>query len=341
MCFNHLIVRAKASDGRVDDVQSFSKHLDSARSKKRRRSLCVDVDAEEMEAYYYNLHYLQRQKRRKNTNSSIENKSDNDEELFFHYKRLEQSYSVVYASKKRGTRRALLEYVKMIHSIKKWTANDKDGCTIFREYKMNVEVFFRAVDILDRYLSKTIWLGMSPKKLKIVAATSLWIALKIEDGDHLESTFFKRAISEVLWENVLKTEIEVLETLKYDVAQPTAMTFLNILLEHMRLACSDGARKIAVSLCVISVRDLRALHFEPSKLASSCLFVALKIVTSSKDGTILGSSVRHDYLKGVAPTLYRVSGYARTDLRSCVREVFRGVRVIMRKALKKKERRGK
>mmetsp|Transcript_17994 Transcript_17994/g.32027 ORF Transcript_17994/g.32027 Transcript_17994/m.32027 type:complete len:243 (-) Transcript_17994:283-1011(-) len=169
------------------------------------------------------------------------------------------------------------------------------------EYVVLEETTSMAISLIDRYLSTT---PVLRSKLQLVGVTAMWIACKYEEvnpptleemcnvSDHLYSKA-----------EVLRCEREMLAALGYQLTSPTAKTFLD------RYTIASGAEiklsYLANYLTELSLLDYRMLHFLPSKVAASALFLAR---------VTLGKSAW-------SPTLQHCTGYNASELEDCVKDL--------------------
>eukprot|EP00873_Tetraselmis_striata_P010881 jgi/Tetstr1/431145/TSEL_020857.t1 len=179
------------------------------------------------------------------------------------------------------------------------------------EYRLVPETLHLAVSYVDRYLSVT---PVLRSKLQLVGITATLIASKYEEiyAPQLDEFCYitDHAYSK---EELLLCEKEMLRVLNYELTVPTVRTFTK---RFLRAAQADSKTEfLAMYLGEISLTDYGMLHFLPSHVAASAVFLAL---------LTLGKPT-------MSPTLLYHLGYTAQELQVCVRSLHRQF-VLLRKA---------
>jgi len=140
-------------------------------------------------------------------------------------------------------------------------------------FKLEDETLFLAINILDRFLEKEKVLRL---RLPLLSATAVLIAAKYEEiyPPHLKDIMCV-AEKPLNRDEIMKMEIQILQTLKFDISIPTVLRFLQ---RYSKLLQSDeNERLTAQYICEFQLLDSKMAKNSPSLLATSGLYLARKI----------------------------------------------------------------
>jgi hypothetical protein len=141
-------------------------------------------------------------------------------------------------------------------------------------FHMIPEILFRAVNMVDRFLSAR---AASPANLQLLGITCLFISSKVEEIASPSIVHFLDCAGSSYTENeILQTERHVLKTLEWNLSYPNPIHFLQ------RVSKADGydvkTGTIAEYLVEISCLEWRLLSAPPSLLAAAAIWLARLIL---------------------------------------------------------------
>ncbi|XP_068008318.1 G2/mitotic-specific cyclin-B3 isoform X1 [Melanerpes formicivorus] len=168
-------------------------------------------------------------------------------------------------------------------------------------FELNHETLYLAVKLVDHYLVEVVSMR---DKLQLIGSTAILIASKFEercppcvdDFLYICDDAYKR-------EELIAMEISILSTLKFDINIPIPYRFLRRFAKCAR--ASMETLTLARFLCEMTLQEYDYARESPSKLAASCLLLALTMKN----------------LGGWTPTLEYYSGYRSQDLHSLVKRL--------------------
>ncbi|XP_078268548.1 G2/mitotic-specific cyclin-B3 [Rhinoraja longicauda] len=172
---------------------------------------------------------------------------------------------------------------------------------IQENFELNHETLYLAVKLVDHFLSKVVCMR---ETLQLLGSTAILIAAKfdercppcVDDFLYICDDAYQR-------EELLSMEVNILRTLKFDINVPVAYRFLR---RYAKCARANlETLTLARYICELTLQEYEFIWESASKLASSCLLLALKM----KD------------LGGWTPTLQHYTGYQFTDLHSLMRRL--------------------
>jgi cyclin A len=147
------------------------------------------------------------------------------------------------------------------------------------------EIIFLTVNIIDRYLS--IKHKFNINQIKLLAITSMWIAIKVEDIDWTDeldkaSKLIEKTNSEEFCtkKGILKMESNILTVLNYNLHPPTIIYFGRF--------WANIANICGKSYCYFNyISELTILNYEfsfipPTVLAASCLYITKRYTEPGK-----------------------------------------------------------
>ncbi|KAJ8747974.1 hypothetical protein K2173_012947 [Erythroxylum novogranatense] len=179
---------------------------------------------------------------------------------------------------------------------------------VAEEYKLVSDTLYLTVNYIDRYLSLN---ALNRQKLQLLGISSMLIASKYEEinppnvedfCDITDNTYTKQ--------EVVKMESDILNSLKFELGNPTMKTFLR---RFTRIAQEDyksvnlRLEFLGYYLAELSLLDYNCLKFLPSLVAASVIFVARYILHPKKHPWNL--------------VLQKYTRYKPSDLEECVRIV--------------------
>lgn len=173
------------------------------------------------------------------------------------------------------------------------------------EYRLSSDTLFLSVAFVDRFLSLR---DVKRGNLQLVGITAMLVASKYEEiyAPNIEEFCF---ITDNTYtrEDVLNMEKDVLGLLEFDLAQPSAKTFLR---RYIKAASAeihlDVVFEFLVSyLAELSLMDYTLLQYLPSHIAASCILLGLFLLNKPR----------------WSGTLYHYSSYVPKDLKHCVQSI--------------------
>ncbi|XP_060612134.2 G2/mitotic-specific cyclin-B3 [Anolis sagrei] len=168
-------------------------------------------------------------------------------------------------------------------------------------FELTHETLYLAIKLMDHYLVKV---PVMRDQLQLIGSTTILIASKFEercppcvdDFLYICDDAYKR-------EELLTTEVSILQTLQFDINIPIAYRFLRRFAKCVH--ASMETLTLARFLCELTLQDYNFVQERASCLAASCLLLALRMKK----------------LGGWSPTLEYYSGYKVEDLRLLVKRV--------------------
>jgi cyclin A len=147
-----------------------------------------------------------------------------------------------------------------------------------QNYHLPPGTLHRAVSYVDRVLSvRPLSSNDTDYELHLLGATALFSAAKYE----VRSTILTLNATEIAgyWgfatgKEVTDMEREMLATLRYELSDPTAFTFVEQFTRHSRGEKNNKIRLLEHQLADTSLFDYRCLQFMPSAVAATALFLA-------------------------------------------------------------------
>lgn len=138
-----------------------------------------------------------------------------------------------------------------------------------RRYALADGTLHRAVAYVDRFLS-AVPLTIIGYQLRLLGAVAVFAAAKYEDRyttDTLNPSVIA-SYGELDKDDVVALEAKMLRVLDYRMGGPTAHTFVD------HFTRRTGEQSLAYHLVDLTLLDYRNLHFPPSVVAASALFVS-------------------------------------------------------------------
>nr|XP_020651508.1 G2/mitotic-specific cyclin-B3 [Pogona vitticeps] len=168
-------------------------------------------------------------------------------------------------------------------------------------FELTHETLYLAVKLMDHYLVKV---ATRRDKLQLIGSTAILIASKFEERcPPCVDDFLYICDDAYKKEELLATEISILQTLHFDINIPIAYRFLR------RFAkCAHASMEtltLARFICELTLQEYDLVQERASRLAASCLLLALKMKK----------------LSGWNPTLEHYSGYKAQELPPLVKRL--------------------
>lgn len=192
---------------------------------------------------------------------------------------------------------------------------------IQKRYKLKVETFFLAINLIDRYLACR---SLPKKKLQLVGVTCVLIAAKFEEiyppelkdlAYITDNTYTK--------DEIISMELTILSALEFNIVVPTAAVFFQRF--HRVNKCSDVHRDLIQYVLELSLLDMRFLHYPPSHLVAAATYLTNKLVKPQQmpwaPRMVSCTNLTEDALKPCAKELCGVlSGASRQSLKAIRRK---------------------
>ncbi|KFM56649.1 Cyclin-A2, partial [Stegodyphus mimosarum] len=168
------------------------------------------------------------------------------------------------------------------------------------EYKLQAQTIHLAVSYVDRFLSR---MSVLRGKLQLVGTSCMFIAAKYEEIYPPELKDFAYITDDTYTKKqILRMEHLILKVLAFDIAPPTAYSFLQIFC--CMASAPELVSNLAQYLCEISLLDGDPfLKFLPSEIAASSLALA---------NFKLGSSAWSEDLE-------KLTGFSLSDLKNVIK----------------------
>jgi len=153
------------------------------------------------------------------------------------------------------------------------------------------QTLFLACNILDRYLSHTVQLGLSQDAaidLKLICVGCLKIASKFEDicaaqvADIEAIHRGSKRTKKYSVRNVMNMELEILVALDFEVAVPTVHFFMSRFF-HLSKACQI-VRFMSMYIADAALLEYNMLKYTPSMISTAAVVLAREILFGLTDG---------------------------------------------------------
>jgi len=170
---------------------------------------------------------------------------------------------------------------------------------VAEEYKLVADTLFLAVNFIDRCLSKY---SCVRSMLQLVGVTCMLVAAKFEEiyAPQVDDFCY---ITDNTYQHiqVLEMERKVLDTLGFNLATPTAKTFIRRYLRAAECAPNDSVDCLASFLAELTLLEYGFLRFKPSMVAACTVLLALHTLEKTP----------------WSMTLEHYTGYMASDLKEC------------------------
>jgi len=171
------------------------------------------------------------------------------------------------------------------------------------KFKLQAETLYLTVHLLDTYLSKK---QVKRQKLQLVGVTCMLLASKheeiyppeIKDFVHVTDRAYTR-------EDILEMEVQILNTLGFQLTSPSARQFLT---RYLKLMPPNGAEHAALAeyALELSLVNYRSMRHPPSHIGAASLLLANKILKISP---------------AWPATMNVATGYTEAHIKSCAKEL--------------------
>ncbi|KAK6914296.1 Cyclin, N-terminal [Dillenia turbinata] len=217
-------------------------------------------------------------------------------------------YEYLHMMEKEIKRRPLADYMEKIQgdvSAPMRAILDDWLVEVAEEYKLVSETLYLAISYIDRFLSMN---PLSRQRLQLLGISSMHIASKYEEisPPHVEDFCYITANTNTP-DQVVSLEAQILETVKFDLGNPTIKTFLM----RFTRAAQDNPKNPNLHmefrgcyLAELSLLDYGCLKFFPSVVAASAVYLARFTIKPKKHPWSL-SQQEHSH-------------YKPSDLKECV-----------------------
>eukprot|EP01121_Diplochlamys_sp_Union-15-3_P005588 TRINITY_DN15918_c0_g1_i1.p1 TRINITY_DN15918_c0_g1~~TRINITY_DN15918_c0_g1_i1.p1 ORF type:complete len:237 (-),score=27.28 TRINITY_DN15918_c0_g1_i1:4-714(-) len=153
------------------------------------------------------------------------------------------------------------------------------------KFRLLPETLFLSVTIVDKYLHLK---EITRNKLQLVSIAAMLIAAKYEEIYPPEiNDFIYISDKAFTRDNILSMEIDILNTLQFNLTPVTPLHFLRRL---SKAAKSDmKAHTLCKYIIEITLLDVKMLKFPPSKIAAAALYISRRMLKISPiwDSTIV------------------------------------------------------
>uniref|UniRef100_A0A670YHM7 Uncharacterized protein n=1 Tax=Pseudonaja textilis TaxID=8673 RepID=A0A670YHM7_PSETE len=168
-------------------------------------------------------------------------------------------------------------------------------------FELTHETLYLAVKLMDHYL---VQVAAMRDKLQLIGSTAILIASKFEERcPPCLDDFLYICDDAYQREELLAMERGILQTLHFDINIPIAYRFLRRFAKCARATMETLT--LARFICELTLQDYAFVQEQASRLAASCLLLALRMKN----------------LRGWSPTLEYYSGYQVPDLVPLVRRL--------------------
>jgi len=199
---------------------------------------------------------------------------------------------------------------------------------VAEEYRLVPDSLYLSVAYIDRFLSKV---SVVRSKLQLVGVTCMLLASKYEEIYAPQVRDFCFITDNTYKEKeVIEMEQRVLDTLDYNLTQPTVRTFLR---RFLRAAVRGGEgdsklESMASFLAELSLLDYGMIVFCPSQVAASAIIIALYVLEQPVWHSTLEhyTGYRLEELEQCVTTLYRVYRTNRGSALPAIREKYNKLR---------------
>jgi cyclin A len=173
---------------------------------------------------------------------------------------------------------------------------------VAEEYKLHSQTLYLAVSYIDRFLSK---MSVLRNKLQLVGTASMLVAAKFEEIHPPEVDEFVYITDDTYTKKqVLKMEYLLLNVLKFDLASPTVVNFLQRYIAVIQ--ANQKTEHLAMYFAELTLLDADPyLKYPPSVIAGAALALALHTLS----------------LPAWTPALIDYSGYTMVNIQACLEDL--------------------
>jgi len=148
---------------------------------------------------------------------------------------------------------------------------------VHMKYRLRPETLHLAVNLIDRYLTKT---PVMRKRLQLVGVVAMFIAAKYEEISPPELHDWVYITDNAYTkEDILVMECTMLTTLRFQIMVPTAANFFEYLQKVN--GCDAVHRNVAEYLLELGLLDMRMLQHTPSQQVAAALLLSNKLLKRS------------------------------------------------------------
>ncbi|XP_047180289.1 putative cyclin-A3-1 [Vigna umbellata] len=221
-----------------------------------------------------------------------------DESLFSHV------YEYLHEMEMQKKRRPTVDYIEKVQKLFTPTMRAilVDWLVeVGEEYKLLPDTLHLSVSYIDRFLSVN---PVNKSRLQLLGVSSMLIASKYEEIDPPCVNDFC-SITDYTYDKaeVVKMEADILQSLKFEMGNPTVNTFLRRFADN-EMTPNSQSEFLGRYLAELSLLDYDCLKFLPSVVAASAVFLSRFIISPEV----------HPW----TPSLSECSGYKSAELKECV-----------------------
>jgi cyclin B len=168
------------------------------------------------------------------------------------------------------------------------------------KFKLLPETLFLTINLIDRYLEIK---QILRNRLQLIGVTAMLIACKYEEIYAPEVRDFVYITDKAYTKDeILQMENDMLEQLKYNITVPSPLRYLEIYNYFLKL--DDSSLFFCRYLLELFLIDYKMLKYNPSLLASSSIYITLKITKKCESEKI-----------------FELTGYSEEKIRECSKDI--------------------
>ncbi|KAM0831620.1 hypothetical protein ACQ4PT_065414 [Festuca glaucescens] len=155
-----------------------------------------------------------------------------------------------------------------------WRAVVVDWLVVVADgFNFPADTLHLAVSYVDRFLSVGV---IVRKELQLLGVAAMLLVAKYESAIYVQEVEDYIYITNEIYtkQQVVKMESDILNLLKFEMASPTARTFLRRYIATCRQGDARKLEFLCSYLADLSLLDYDCTKFKPSVVAAACLFVA-------------------------------------------------------------------
>ncbi|KAI2798610.1 G2/mitotic-specific cyclin-B2 [Blomia tropicalis] len=176
---------------------------------------------------------------------------------------------------------------------------------VHHSFELTSETLYISISILDRYMARE---SIQKSRLQLVGITTLFIAAKYEEIYYPAINEFVNVCDSLYNKrDIIRMELQILDVLKFELGRPIPLHFLR---RGSKAAKADGrTHMMAKYICELSLCEYESAHWNPSLLAATALYLALRL-TAIETGTFTSDSPDIIW----TPTIEHYTGYSRSTV---------------------------
>jgi hypothetical protein len=146
-------------------------------------------------------------------------------------------------------------------------------------FKLMTETMYLTVNVLDRFLDKK---NVHRSRLQLIGCTAMLIASKyeeiyppeIQDFVYISDKAFTR-------DEVLDMEVQIINTLSFNLTVPTAYHFLNHFMKAARAEFGSQFKQMCRYYAERTLQEISFVKYKPSMVAASAVSLAIKATNAA------------------------------------------------------------